>query len=74
MSTNGVGRGTFLVDGFVAGSWKIESIKALAALVIDPLEPLAAPDREAFAEEGARLLAFAATDAQDLDIRFTAPA
>ena len=69
MSTNGVGRGTFLVDGFVAGTWKIESTKATATLHVDPLAPLAAPDREALAEEGGRLLTFAAPDAPTHDSR-----
>jgi hypothetical protein len=69
-SANGVGPGPFLIDGFIGGTWKIDSTRTAATLVVAPLEPLAAPDREALAEEGARLLAFAAADAGTHDIRF----
>lgn len=64
------GAATFLVDGFVAGAWKIESTKTAATLMLDPLEPLAAQDRAAVVEEGTRLLAFAAPDAETAQVRF----
>lgn len=51
-------RATFLVDGFVAGTWKVEKERGAARLTIEPFEPL--PDRvcEALDEEGERLLNF----------------
>ena len=45
-------RATILVDGFVAGGWKIEKTKDTATLVIEPFEPLTKPIRDALAEEG----------------------
>ena len=31
---------TFLVDGAVAGRWRVEATKAKATLVVEPFEPL----------------------------------
>lgn len=70
---NGVGPNTFLIDGFVAGAWRIVRTKTAATLQIDPFRPLAAADRDELAEEGAHLLAFAAPDAETQDIQFRAP-
>jgi hypothetical protein len=66
---NGVGRPSFLVDGFVAGTWKLEK----GRLLVRPFVPLAAAHRAALAEEGGRLLAFAAAEAADHDVRFLPP-
>ncbi len=65
---------TYLVDGVVAGSYRIEREKRAATLRVQPLVPLAAADRDALAEEGARLLAFVAEDAESREVRFTSPA
>ena len=62
-------RATILVDGFVAGAWRVESGKGPTALVVEPFRPLADAEREALAAEGARLLAFVA-DAPG-EVRFT---
>jgi hypothetical protein len=62
-----------LVDGFVAGSWKIARDGGGAALLVHPFAPLPPRDRAALADEGARLLAFAAADARSHDVRFAAP-
>jgi hypothetical protein len=69
-SSNGMVPGTVLVDGFVRGTWKIERERGAATLQVTPFEPLSAPDRDALAEEGGRLLAFAAAEAQTHDVRF----
>lgn len=55
-------RPTFLLDGFVAGAWKVERARdgPTARLVIEPFGPLARKDRDALAEEGERLLRFVA--------------
>lgn len=45
---------TFLVDGFVAGTWRIDA----GALEVRPFEPLDAGDRETVIEEGGRVLVF----------------
>jgi hypothetical protein len=53
---------TFLVDGFVRGTWKIIRAAKVANLVISPIAPISRDDRLALAEEGAQLLAFSAGD------------
>ena len=51
-------RATFLVDGFVAGTWKVEGRGGSARLVIEPFRPLPEEERQALDEEGERLLGF----------------
>ncbi|WP_233257627.1 winged helix DNA-binding domain-containing protein [Micromonospora sp. S4605] len=63
MTRNGM-RATFLVDGQVAGAWKLHRAKGRATLDIDPFRPLKASERREVEDEGARLLAFAAPDAR----------
>ena len=62
ITVNGLVLGTILVDGFVGGTWKIARERDAATLHVAPFAPLAPPDRAALAEEGARLLAFAAPE------------
>ena len=59
---------TFLVDGFVRGTWKIIRGPRNATLVISPIAPIDRDDRLALAEEGAQLLAFIAGEA---DVRIS---
>jgi hypothetical protein len=72
MVVNGVIPGSVMLDGFFCGQWTIRRQRGAATLLIEAFEPLAQPDRDALAEEGGRLLAFAAADAETHDIRFTA--
>ncbi|MFL5354435.1 winged helix DNA-binding domain-containing protein [Archangium sp.] len=72
-AANGLFLSTFLIDGFVRGTWKLEQDKERATLVIRPFTPLKKPERAALAEEGERLLAFAAPDARTPDLRFVSP-
>lgn len=67
-------RPTVLVDGFVAATWKIERERSSALLMIRPCGAMTKRDRDAVAEEGARLLAFAEGDAKAHEIRFGDPA
>lgn len=67
---NGLIRSTFLVDGFVAGVWRVEQTRGAAVLVLEPFGTLRAGDRAALAEEGDRLLAFAAASATSREVRF----
>lgn len=69
-TANGLFLSTFLVDGFVRGTWKLEQEKERATLVIRPFTSLKKPERTAVSEEGERLLAFAAPDARTPDVRF----
>jgi hypothetical protein len=70
-TANGVLPGTVLVDGFVRGSWKLQRERDTATLLIEPFKRLSSEDRAAVAEEGTRLLTFAAPEAKTWDIRFT---
>jgi hypothetical protein len=55
--------GTVLVDGFIAGIWKISRKGAQALLRIESVAPLGRRDMDAVAAEGERLLAFTDPDA-----------
>jgi hypothetical protein len=74
-SKNGMVPATFLVDGFVRGTWKKERSRGRATLMIEPFEPLAEEDRDALAEEGERLIRFVAEPegAEAYEIRFAEP-
>jgi hypothetical protein len=60
-SSNGIMKGSVLVDGFVRASWKPIKEKTGTALVITPFdEPIGRQDRAPVPAEGLRLLAFLA--------------
>lgn len=58
-TVNGIVRGTVLLDGFVAGVWKIERAKHAATVVLEPFARWSRADRLGVQEEAMRLLAFA---------------
>ena len=62
-TANGIVRGTVLLDGFVAGTWKIERAKNAATVVLEPFARWSKADRLGVQEEAMRLLAFAADGA-----------
>jgi Winged helix DNA-binding domain len=66
-------RGSVLVDGFVRGAWRITRAARAATLEIEPLGRMTKGEREAVAEHGAGLLAFAAEEATVRDVRFGPP-
>ena len=70
---NGGALGTLLVDGFFRGTWRIQRRQGAAILAIELFEALPQHERTTLAEEGARLLSFAAGDADTHDIQFVAP-
>jgi hypothetical protein len=72
IARNTPGFGSILVDGFGRGTWRIERRPGTATLHIEPFEPLRKQDRAAVAEEGARLLTFAAADVKSQDVQFAA--
>lgn len=72
MSGAGIGPNTFLLDGFVRGTWRIVQDQTTATLLLGPLEPLCRQQRAALEDEGRRMLAFAAADAATHDVRFIA--
>ena len=64
---------TFTVDGFVAGTWRIERTAKATTLVIKPVVRVAPEAAAALADEGAGLLEFATDGAADRDIRIQGP-
>jgi hypothetical protein len=71
-SRNGVIPGAVLVDGFVAGSWRITADRDAVALVVRPFRRIISPSRTAITREGLRLLDFARPDADARAVRFEA--
>jgi hypothetical protein len=65
MTQNGLIPGIVLLDGFVAGSWRIKATRKSATLTLTRFggKGFAKPDRTALEREGERLLAFAAPEA-----------
>jgi hypothetical protein len=61
---------TILVDGFVAGVWKIEINKRQAKLVITPFVTLSIDQQGALIAEGERLTRFVADSAEVITIEF----
>ncbi len=61
-------RATFLVDGFVAGTWKIEKGPGRATLIIEPFEPLSTQVRQILMEEGERLIHFCEESAKNREV------
>ncbi|QFU87018.1 winged helix DNA-binding domain-containing protein [Amycolatopsis sp. YIM 10] len=64
------GKCAFLIDGRVAGTWRIAKEKNVAVLVIEPFADMSTKDRHELADEGRRLLAFAEPEAERTEIRF----
>jgi hypothetical protein len=62
-TSNGIIRATFLIDGFVAGTWKLSSGSKGDVLHIEPFRELTRQALSALAEEGARMLRFAGSNA-----------
>ncbi len=60
---------TFLVDGRVAGTWKVEAKKTSATLVIEPFTAVSRPARAALTEEGETLLRFLEPEAANFAVR-----
>jgi hypothetical protein len=56
MTVNGIVRGTVLVDGFVAGTWRFVRGRSRASVAVTPFAPLPAQARTALTAEGLRLL------------------
>jgi hypothetical protein len=61
-------KATFLVDGFVAGTWKIERTRRAASLVLSPFGKLSRAIRAPLEEEGEALLSFVEPDAASRSI------
>jgi hypothetical protein len=64
-------RATFLLDGFVAGTWKIERKKKNATLILEPFAALPRKTLAALQTEGDALLRFAEEEAETREVRVT---
>jgi hypothetical protein len=60
---------TFLVDGFVAGTWKVEKAKGAATLVVDPFAALPAASRDTLVDQAERLVHFVEPGAKTHAVR-----
>lgn len=65
---SGVGPGTFLIDGFVTGAWKVTRSGDTAHLTIWPLVPIMKKNMAELTDEGDRLLTFVEETATNHDI------
>lgn len=61
--------GTFLVDGYVAGTWRVERETDAARMTLNPLRPVPDRFRKALEDEADRLLAFLTGGTPDRDIQ-----
>jgi hypothetical protein len=61
---------TFLVDGFVRGSWKITQAKKAAVLALMPFAPLTKKERDAVAAEAEQLAHFLEPNATTFEVHF----
>jgi hypothetical protein len=59
---------TFLIDGFVAGLWSVESAKGTAVLRLESFAMVGRADRTALAKEAERLVRFIAADADHHEV------
>lgn len=62
---------TFLVDGRVAGTWKIERKKTVAVLLLSPFGGMDRERREALQSEGEGLVRFVEPDTEGHEVRFS---
>ena len=67
-------RATFLIDGFVSGTWRTERKRGSATMSLVPFVPLSQPDLAALSEEGEALLRFLEDDATHFEVNLAEPA
>ncbi len=60
---------TVLVDGFVAGTWKMDRTKGAATLAVEPFAAFSVRARKEVTAEGEALLRFAEPDARSFEVR-----
>jgi hypothetical protein len=65
-------RGSFLVDGYLAGAWKLSEQKGDAILSIELRREVTRPERAEIGEEGERLVAFLTPEARSRRLQLRA--
>ncbi|HWF49816.1 MAG TPA: winged helix DNA-binding domain-containing protein [Solirubrobacteraceae bacterium] len=66
-------RATFLLDGFVRGTWESKRTRRAPTLTISPFEPLSKREFAALKTEGAALLGFTDGDVSELEVTLADP-
>lgn len=73
-SSNGVLPGTFLLDGRVGGTWRIDrTVRGRATIVVAPFEPLSRRAAGEVSAEAEGVVRFVADDSVDHDVRLDQP-
>jgi hypothetical protein len=72
ITKNGQVLPTFLVDGFVAGTWKLSRVRKTALITVSPFAPLPSAARSELEAEGKTLARFLEPNAAQFDLRFEA--
>ena len=72
MTRNAVLPGSFLLDGYLQGTWKIERTRNAARLLLRPYSPVPGDQQAALFDEGAQLLALMAADTTERDMEIVA--
>lgn len=62
---------TFMVDGMVSGTWKVEKGRGTAILALEPFDALSKKGRDELSEEGQGLLRFLEPAAKKLEVRLS---
>jgi hypothetical protein len=62
---------TFLLDGFVAGTWEIASTKSTAKVTISPFKPVTRATKRDLTDEAEQLIRFLIPDAPRSEVLFT---
>ena len=62
---------TFLVDGFVAGTWTSETAKGVATIELRPLQQIGKVDRQGLIDDAERLIRFIEPEAERHDVRWS---
>jgi hypothetical protein len=70
---HGGSRGTVLVDGFWAATWRVDRTDGGAVLRVEPFTPMGRGQAGAVTAEAGRLLTFVAPDADTCDVQFDGP-
>ena len=70
VTKNGMVLPTILVDGFVAGTWKVTQVRKTATLAVSPFAPLPPAARAELEAEAEPLVRFVQPEAEQYDIRF----
>jgi hypothetical protein len=70
VTKNGQVLPTILVDGFVAGTWKVSRVRKTTTLTVSPFAPLSSATKSELAGEGEQLARFLQPDADQFALHF----